>query len=82
VDSRAGAERNARQDAAAAGALLFVPDDEPDEPVLEEPEVVELLSDFFDSVLVEPPSFPDADAAAGSVDDFSELPEPERLSVR
>jgi hypothetical protein len=82
------AERTARQDAAAAGVLLLVPDDEPeepeepDEPADEEPAVVELLSDFFDSVLVEPASFPDEDAAAGSADDFSELPEPTRLSVR
>jgi hypothetical protein len=80
------AERTARQDAAAAGVLFLVPDDEPDAPdepeELEEADVVEPVSDFFDSVLVEPASFPDDDAAAGSADDFSELPEPARLSVR
>jgi hypothetical protein len=69
-----------------AGALVLVPDEpedepeEPDEPA--EPEVVEPVSDFFGSVLVEPASFPDADAAAGSADDFSAPPESARLSVR
>ena len=71
-----------RQDAAAAGVLLLVPDDEPAEDELEDAEVVELLSGFFDSVLVEPESVEDDDAAAGSEDDFSELVEPARLSVR
>ena len=70
------------QDAAAAGVLLLLPDDEPAEDEFEDAEVVELLSDFFDSVLVEPGSFEDDDAAAGSEDDFSELVEPARLSVR